>query len=60
MTAEGEPVLLTRAAAAKALSMSLKTFQRHVQPHIRLVRVGALRLVRPADLERFAELRQDR
>ncbi len=35
--------------------MSLSHFQRHVQPKIRCVRSGQLRLYRPRDLERWLE-----
>jgi hypothetical protein len=48
-------LLLTRREAAAALSMSLSHFQRHVQPHLRCIYSGQLRLYRPGDLERWAE-----
>ena len=48
-------LLLTRREAAAALSMSLSHFQRHVQPYLRCVYSGQLRLYRPGDLERWAE-----
>jgi len=48
-------LLLTRREAAEALSMSLSHFQRHVQPHLRCIYSGQLRLYRPSDLERWAE-----
>lgn len=48
-------LLLTRAESARALSMSLSHFQRHVQPQIRCVHSGQLRLYRPRDLERWLE-----
>lgn len=35
--------------------MSLRHFQRHVQPFVRCVYSGQLRLYRPRDLERWAE-----
>jgi hypothetical protein len=47
-------VLLTRENAAAALDMSLDSFERHVQPTIRMVRRGSLRLVPVAELERWA------
>ncbi len=49
------PLLLTRQQAAAALAMSLSHFERHVQPHVPVVRSGQLRLYRPRDLERWAE-----
>jgi hypothetical protein len=48
-------LLLTRKEAAEALGMSLSHFQRHVQPHLRCVYSGQLRLYRPGDLERWSE-----
>ena len=48
-------VLLTRQEAAEALGMSLSHFQRHVQPQVRCVYSGQLRLYRPVDLERWSE-----
>jgi hypothetical protein len=48
-------MLLTRNEAAAALGMSLRHFQRHVQPHVRCVYSGQLRLFRLRDLERWAD-----
>lgn len=48
-------LLLTRQESARSLGMSLRHFQRHVQPHLPCVYSGQLRLYRPADLERWAE-----
>ena len=47
--------LLTRREAADALGMSLSHFQRHVQPHLRCVYSGQLRLYRPGELVRWAD-----
>lgn len=52
----GRKLLLTRREAAASLSMSLDHFERHVQPHLSLVRSGRLRLVPAAELERWVEL----
>lgn len=49
------PLLLTRQQAAAALAMSLRHFERHVQPHLPVVRSGQLRLYRPSDLDRWAD-----
>jgi hypothetical protein len=49
------PLTLTRAQAAEALGISLKTFERHVQPDLRLVRISRLRLVPVRELERWIE-----
>jgi hypothetical protein len=48
-------LLLTRREAAATLGMSLRHFQRHVQPLVPCVYSGQLRLYRPRDLERWAE-----
>ena len=48
-------MLLTRQEAAAALGMSLRHFQRHVQPFVPCVYSGQLRLYRPRDLERWAD-----
>lgn len=44
---------LTREEAAAAIGMSLDSFERHVQPTMRIVRAGRLRLVPVAELERW-------
>lgn len=44
---------LGRREAAEALGVSLSHFQRHVQPHIRCVYSGQLRLYPVAELERW-------
>jgi hypothetical protein len=48
-------VALTREEAAAALGMSLDSFERYVQPDLRLMRCGRLRLVSVRELERWAE-----
>lgn len=48
-------LLLSRAEAAAALGMSLRHFQRHVQPHIRCVYSGQLRRYPVRELERWTE-----
>lgn len=47
--------LYTREEAAAILGMSLSHFQRHVQPHLKCVYSGQLRLYQPKELERFTE-----
>lgn len=44
---------LTREEAAAAIGMKIDSFERHVQPTIRMVRRGKLRLVPVAELERW-------
>jgi excisionase family DNA binding protein len=46
---------LTRVEAAASLGVSVDFFEEHVQPDLRIVRVGRLRLVPPAELERWVE-----
>jgi hypothetical protein len=46
---------LTRAEAAASIGMSLDSFERYVQPHLKLVRRGKLRLVPVRELERWIE-----
>ncbi len=54
-------VALTRNEAAVALAgMSLDTFERYVQPHLCLLRIGRLVLVPIAELERFAKEHAER
>lgn len=48
-------VTLSREEAAAALGMGLDSFERYVQPEIRMVRLGRLRLVPLRELERWAE-----
>jgi hypothetical protein len=48
-------MLLTRSEAAAALGVSVRHFQRHVQPFVPCVYSGQLRLYRPDDLEQWAE-----
>jgi hypothetical protein len=53
------PVLVSREDAAKILAMSLRHFERFVQPYVRVVRVGQLRLIPVVELQRWAENRAD-
>ncbi|HEY2438048.1 MAG TPA: hypothetical protein VGH93_12770 [Solirubrobacteraceae bacterium] len=46
---------LSRRDAAAALGMSLSHFQRHVQPHVRCVYSGQLRLYPVKELARWLE-----
>jgi hypothetical protein len=49
-----ERILYTREEAAAALGMSVDTFERRVQPFIRVVPCGALVQVPPEELRRWA------
>jgi hypothetical protein len=46
-------VALSRQEAASSLGMSLDSFERHVQPELRLIRRDKLRLVPLAEPERW-------
>lgn len=48
-------IALTREEAAAALGIGLDSFERYVQPQVRMIRWGRLRLVPISELERFAE-----
>ena len=51
---------LSRAEAAESLSMSLDSFERYVQPDLRLVRRGKLRLVPVSELQRWLDRHAER
>jgi len=59
-TAPVPRVALTREEAAASLGMSLDSFERHVQPHLKLIRVGRVRLVPIAELEQWARTASER
>jgi hypothetical protein len=48
-------ITLTREDAAAALGMSLDSFERYVQPHLRLLRLGRMVLVPVGELRRWAD-----
>ena len=50
---------LTRQEAAAALGMSINSFERHVQPELRLVRRGKLRLIPVREIERWLDENSD-
>lgn len=47
-------VTLTKPEAAAALGISVDSFERHVQPELRVIRRGRMRLVPLRELERWA------
>jgi hypothetical protein len=49
-----EPVLVKRETAAEMLGMSLAHYERHVHPHMRVVRSGSLRLVPVEEIKAWA------
>jgi hypothetical protein len=54
------PVAVSRETAACALGMSLSSFEVHVQPEIKLIRRGKLRLVPVRELEAWCERNAER
>jgi excisionase family DNA binding protein len=48
-------VSLTRQEAAQSLGVSLSFFAEHIQPQLKLVRLGSVRLVPLRELERWLE-----
>ena len=46
---------MTRAEAAWALGVSINSIERHVQPELRVVRRGKLRLIPVREIERWLE-----
>lgn len=60
IAAGGPPRLaLSKPEAAAALGMSLNSFERHVQPELRVIRRGKLRLFPIRELERWLEANAD-
>jgi hypothetical protein len=53
--AASQRLALTRAEAAEALGISIDSFERYVQPEVRLVRRNSLRLVPVRELERWVD-----
>jgi hypothetical protein len=49
----------TRSEAAESLGMSLTSFEQYVQPHVRIVRRGKLRLVAVEELRRWVRENQE-
>jgi hypothetical protein len=54
------PVSVTRDQAAQLLGCSLDSFERHIQPDLKLVRKGKLRLVPVSELERWVSENAER
>lgn len=53
-------VALTRTEAAASLGMSLDSFERWVQPSIRLINLGRMRLVPISELQAWVESHAER
>ena len=54
-TSKAPRLALTRPEAAAAIGVSLDSFERYVQPELRLIRRGRLRLIPVAELERWLD-----
>jgi hypothetical protein len=50
-----ERLLIPRAEAAEMLGVSVRHFERHIQPHLPCVYSGQLRQYRPRDLEAWVD-----
>jgi hypothetical protein len=55
ITISTPPIAVTRETAAEMVGMSLDSFERYVQPEVKLIRKGKLRLVPVDELRRWAE-----
>jgi excisionase family DNA binding protein len=55
MSAAIPRILLSKVEAAEILGMSVDSFERYVQPHVRAVRKGRLVRFPVSELERWAE-----
>jgi hypothetical protein len=53
--AQAHRLAVTRAEAARSLGVSINSFERHVQPELRIVRRGKLRLIPVREIERWLE-----
>jgi len=54
------PVALTKPDAARALGMSIDSFERYVMADVRCIRRGRLRLFPVAELQRWADENAER
>jgi hypothetical protein len=48
-------ITLTKPEAAAALGISIDSFERHVQPELRVIRRGRMRLIPCSELQRWAD-----
>ena len=53
-------VAMSRHEAAASLGIGIDSFERHVQPHLRMIRRGRLRLVPISELQRWADAAAER
>lgn len=55
-----QPIALQKRDAAAALGMSVDSFERYVQPHVRCIRRGRMRIYPVLDLARFCDEHAER
>jgi hypothetical protein len=48
------PIALSKVDAAAALGVSVDSFERHIQPDLKVIRRGRLRLFAVSELQRWA------
>ena len=48
------PIALSKTEAAAALGVSVDSFERHIQPDLKVIRRGRLRLFAVSELQRWA------
>ena len=53
-TVSVRPIALSKPEAAAALCVSVDSFERHIQPDLKVIRKGRLRLFAVTELERWA------
>jgi hypothetical protein len=54
------PIAVTREVGARMLGMSVDSFEKFVQPEVKLIRKGKLRLVPVDELRKWAETNAER
>lgn len=59
LTLNAAPITVSRTNAAAMLDMSVDSFERYVQPQLRIVRCGRMRLFPVVELERWARENAD-
>jgi hypothetical protein len=60
ITISTPPIAVAREVAAEMVGMSVDSFERYVQPEVKLIRKGKLRLVPVEELRRWAEANAER
>jgi hypothetical protein len=60
ITISTPPIAVSRETAAEMVGMSIDSFERYVQPEVKIIRRGKLRLVPVEELRRWAESNAER